>query len=102
MKDSAVFDWVCARLEEATSLSAIEARGTVRIALESGGLDAGSLDAAQVCVVLARVLPDELRRCGIDNGAVLCEGIAAKLKDQRFDSEPAADRPEDVFSRLGR
>ena len=101
MKDSAVFDWVCSRLEESTPLAAIEARGTVRIALEKGGLDAGSLDASQLGVVVERLLPDELRRCGIDNGQVICEGIALKLINQHFDNEATTERPEDVFTRLG-
>jgi len=101
MGDSNVFDWVCANLEEATSFSAIEARGTVRIALKKSGLDAAGINAAQMQVVVKRVLPDELARRGIDGGQDTCDAIAMQLKDQRFDAEAKEDRPEDIFARLG-
>jgi hypothetical protein len=101
MSDSNVFAWVCANLEEATSFSAIEARGTVRIALKKSGLDAAGISAAQMQVVVKRVLPDELVRRGIDDGQDTCDHIAAQLKDQRFDIEVREDTPEDVFARLG-
>ena len=37
--DARTFDWVCAQLEERSSLDRLEARGTVRLALKQAGLE---------------------------------------------------------------
>ena len=100
MTDSPVFDWVCAALARATSFSDIEARGTIRIALKKGGLTAGEVTTAQLQVVVKRVLPEELRRRGCEDGQAICDQLAVELRDQRFES--SGQTPEDVFTRLGR
>ena len=101
MADIEIFDWVCVALERATQFSAIEARGTVRIALKKSGLDAKKLTAAQMQVVVKRVLPDELRRRGLDDGQARCDALAASLRGQNFESEETGDSsPEAVFARL--
>ena len=48
MADAAVFDWICNRLEQDTSLDRLESRGTVRLALKSAGLDARSVTPEQM------------------------------------------------------
>lgn len=95
-----IFDWVCTSLEEATRWSPIEARGTVRIALKKCGLDASSLTAAQLQVVIKRVLPDELRRRGVADGQERCDALASALLSQSFCGDADATSPEAIFARL--
>ncbi len=54
MAEPTPFEWLCARLAERTELTLLEARGTVRLALKSSGLNAHSVQAAQLAVVLER------------------------------------------------
>ena len=101
MAESRVFDWVCENLAESTEFTAIEARGTVRIALKKSGLDVASLTAAQMQVVVKRVMPDELRRRGIEDGQQRCDALAAALHEMNFGAgEPPRDSPEAVFARI--
>ena len=100
--DTPVFGWVCGALEAATAFRDIEARGTVRLALKKSGLDASSASPAQMQVVVKRVLPDELRRRGVDGGQQICDEIALGLVEQSFGMGPdQKESPESVFARLG-
>jgi hypothetical protein len=102
MADSKAFEWLCGELASCTELSAIEARGTVRIALKKGGLSADSVTPAQLQVIVKRVLPDELRRRGSEDGQSICDQISIRLKDAGFsETGGASDSPEAVFARLG-
>jgi hypothetical protein len=101
MADSPVFDWVCSQVEQATEFSAIEARGTVRIALKKSGVTAADVTAAQMQIVIKRVLPDELTRRGCDEASRACDDMARRLMEQRFESTSDEESPEDVFARLG-
>ena len=101
MADSPLFGWICHELAAATAFSDIEARGTVRIALKKGGLTAETVTSVQLQVVVKRVLPDELRRRGCDDGQAICDAIAIRLKDQNFGDAVDGSSPEAVFSRLG-
>jgi hypothetical protein len=99
MAEASAFDRVCGELEQATSLSQLEARGTVRLALKQAGFDARGVATHELAVVVRRVLPRELELRGVAGGAALCERIAAGLAagapgDRR-------ETPEDVFRRLG-
>ena len=101
MADSPIFDWICRELEQRTEFSGIETRGTVRIALKKSGLEAATITAAQMQVVVKRVLPEELRRRGQDDGQAVCDGIASRLKDQNLERGDDEKSPEAVFARLG-
>jgi len=101
VSDSPIFDWVCRALEEATALSAIEARGTVRIALKKSGVTSAGVTPAQMQVVLKRVLPEELARRGCADADGVCTGLAQGLMEQHFDTVRSGESPEDVFARLG-
>ncbi len=101
MADSPTFEWLCRELEGATPFSQIEARGTVRIALKKSGLTSSTATPAQMQVVVKRVLPDELRRRGCEDGQAICDGLAARLKSQHFEDAAEVDSPEEVFARLG-
>ena len=91
-------------LEERTDLEKLEARGTVRLALKQAGLDAGSVTASQMLVVLAQILPAELTARGVDQAESVCVAIQTALKASHpADSsagEADSESPEAIFRRL--
>lgn len=99
MSDSKAFDFACTELERSTSLDRLEARGTVRIALKQAGLQASSVSAHQMGVVMTELMPAELQTRGVEDAA----GICARIRDGlgSLPDEGAADAPEAVFARLG-
>jgi hypothetical protein len=101
MADGAIFDWVCAQVEQTTALSRIEARGTVRLALREAGLDAKTLGPDQMKVVLDKLLPGELEARGVARAAQVCRQIGGKLAGVQFAEPQEGEAPEAVFARLG-
>lgn len=103
MADAPAFDWLCARLEEETSLDRLEARGTVRLALKSAGLEARTVTPEQLGVVIEKVLASELTARGVDDAASLCSRFASGLAGQAASlaSDAPGETPDAVFSRLG-
>ena len=101
MAESKVFEIACGELEKATSLSALEARGTVRIALSQSGLDARSVSAKEMDVILRRVLPKELTLRGVEDPEGVASAIAAALATADLGDEMRSASPEAVVSRLG-
>ena len=99
MPDSAAFAAVSSEIERNTDLDRLEARGTVRLALQQAGLDAASVTPGQMAVVLERVLPGELEGRGVRDPAPLCGRIASSLAD--LPEQAAPDTPDAVFQRLG-
>ena len=99
MADSEVFDFVCDELEQRTSLDRLEARGTVRLALKQAGLDARSVDARQMSVVVTKVIPGELESRGVESAAQHCSAIGSRLNS--LEVSPRTETPEAVFERLG-
>jgi len=99
VSESTAFGFTCEELERATSLDRLEARGTVRIALKEAGLDAASVSAHQMGVVLGELMPRELASRGIDGAAGICAGIRGGL--DTLPEETRSDAPEAVFARLG-
>ena len=97
MADSQVFVWVSSEVAGATTLSDIEARGTVRLALKEAGLEARDVDAKQMRVVLEQVLPQMLDSRGIADAAAICRGMVPRLPRE---AGPSGDSPERVFERL--
>ena len=100
MADS-VFDLVAEKLEQTTDLDKLESRGTVRLALKQSGLDAKSVSAEQMKVVLQKVMPPELETRGVSGAVSICDGIAASLKDVEGGAGDASHSPEAVFKRIG-
>jgi len=96
--DSPAFVWLCEQLQEQTRLDRIEVRGTVRIALKLGGFDPERVRAAQMRVVIERVLPRELVARGVDDAEALCRRLGASLP-MEDDARPRESAP-DVFGRL--
>ena len=103
MADAAAFDWVCARLEQETSLDRLEARGTVRLALKGAGLEAKTVTPDQMKVVIEKVMADELAARGVQDAAGLCSRLASGLASEAANlaSDNLRETPDAVFSRLG-
>ena len=99
MGTSAIFDWVCETLEGASRFSTLEARGTIRIALKSAGLDPTRVTSSQMEVVLKKLLPEELQARGVENSSGVCEELTARLLEHDFDSG-AQETPENIFARM--
>jgi hypothetical protein len=100
MSESSPFEFVCSEIESATSLTSLEARGTVRIALKAAGIEARTATPAQLKVILEKLIPGELKKRGCEDAEGLCKGINTNLVGQKFDSV-GAESPEAVFARLG-
>jgi hypothetical protein len=102
MANSMAFEWVSVELERISSLDRLEARGTLRLAVKKAGLDAGSVTARQMEVVLRELLPGELESRGVDDAGSACEQLVRGLATAGLaESEGADDSPEAVFQRLG-
>jgi hypothetical protein len=99
MADSQSFELACEVLQRSTSLDRLEARGTIRLALKTAGLDARDVTAAQMGAVVDQLLPRELKTRGIENGDAVCAELKAGLQGIR--SPAAAETPEAIFARLG-
>lgn len=99
-----VFDFAAEQLERRTDLDRLEARGTLRLALKSAGLDPREVTAGQMAVVVGHVLEAELRTRGVDEPAAICQALLGDLKrlDPNQSAEPAPDSPEAIFRRLAR
>jgi hypothetical protein len=96
-----LFEFVAARLEEATSLDKLEARGTVRIALKEAGLDPRSVTVEQMAVMLVRAMPKELGSRGVEGADEVCRGLATAVKGFSEGAAVRTETPEDIFRRLG-
>ena len=102
MADS-VFGFVADELEKRTDLEKLEARGTIRLALKSAGFNPREVTCEQMAVVLAQVMPDELRPRGIDAPDSLCTELARLVMGfTPAGGESPGTSPEDVFRRLAR
>ena len=97
-----IFDFVSDEIERRTELAKLEARGTVRLALKEGGLDARTVTGEQMRVILTKVMPEEMRSRGIDSPEAICEGIVTALKARHPTDAPEAgvESPEAIFRRL--
>ncbi|MDX1649277.1 MAG: hypothetical protein R3263_05420 [Myxococcota bacterium] len=101
MASTSPFDFVCEQLERSSSLSNLEARGTVRLALKQAGFEARNVSAEELAVVVRKVLPAELKARAVDDADGVCEMLATELKAGDFASTSDDNAPESVFRRLG-
>ncbi len=95
-----LFERVCDALEQATSLDRLSARGTVRLALKSAGLEPATLTPKQVAVVITRVLPDELSSRGVADAPAVCAALERTLAAAPAPTLAVAPTPEDMFRRV--
>ncbi len=97
-----LFDFAAERLEQHTSLDRLAARGTLRLALKASGLSPTGLRVEQLRVVLEKVLPDELEKCGVDGARGVCSGVSAALANVSVaDQTPGSVDADEIFRRLG-
>lgn len=99
MTETFCFDQAAEKLEECSSLSRLEARGTLRIALKDSGFDAKSVAPDQLRVVIDRLLPQHLRDRGILDPDRVCQLLVDSISNEA--SSEAHDSPEAIFARLG-
>lgn len=101
MAESIIFEWVSSELEKRTSLSRLEARGTVRLVLKHAGLDPHSVSAHQMQVVVERLLSGALGKRRVEDADHLCRALGVDLRAFAQQSpELPADTAYDVFERL--
>ncbi len=102
MAASAVFDVTCDAITRHTSLGDALARGTLRLALTEGGLNAETVDVTQMKAVVSRLLSAELSAHGIDDVEGTCRRITEILEGTEF--APTSDRAggaAQVLQRIG-
>ena len=99
MADSPIFEHLCKELESLCSFDRLEARGTVRLALKGGGLDASSLTVKQAEALIAKLLPKELDARGVAECDVVCAKLEKSLAS--VSDEEVETSPEAIFERLG-
>jgi hypothetical protein len=100
MADSSAFEAACACLEQSSSLDRLAARGTIRLALKEAGLEAKTVTARQLEVVVNKVLPAELAARDVATPDAVCARIATALRGLDGAGAVGADTPEAVFARL--
>lgn len=98
---ASIFDFVSDELERLTRLEKLEARGTVRLALKAAGLDARSVTTAQMVATLQKVMPNEMKVRGVEDGEQVCRSIVKALEAAHPESAaPSLESPEAIFRRL--
>jgi len=101
MAASATFEKTCDVLAQSCELDKLAARGTIRIMLKASGLDAKTVEADEMIVVVERSLEKELCARGVESPELVCARILAQLQLSVKRTEPDGESPESVFARLG-
>jgi hypothetical protein len=98
-----IFDVAAESLETHSDLDKLEARGTLRIALGTAGLDVNALSIAQLEAVMDKIMPGELERRGVWKPESVCSAVMADVKQQFGEAAdtPEGANPESIFRRLG-
>lgn len=102
MEDSPAFATICSALESATSMSRLEARGTMRLALKEAGLEPHAVAIRPLVVVVERVLPALLRTRGVADIPGVCAELKARLLADGSLRPAAHEAPEDILARFSR
>jgi len=101
--EQSLFDLAAEKLEQRSGMSQLEARGTLRIAVKSAGLNANGLTLEQLGVVFAKLMPGELEQRGVSDTAGVCVAVMADLgSTPAADAGAAATNPDDIFRRLAK
>jgi hypothetical protein len=98
MSSSAAFDTVRTELERFAGMDSWAARGALQLSLMDAGIEASHVTAAQMTVVVDRLLPKQLQSQKVADIAAVCERIRNALA--LLAEEPIADSAERVFQRL--
>lgn len=99
--EPSLFDLTAGELEARTTLDALAARGTLRLALKGAGLDAKRIAPEEMAVAVERVLPHELEGRGVEDASGVCRGIAAAVRSKADGfASGEGDSPEQIFRRM--
>ena len=96
---SPAFETTHAALERAAGMEKWAARGAIQLALMDAGLEAKDVTAAQMSVVVDRLLPKQLQSQKVEAVADVCKRIREAL--DLLGDEPTPRTPDRVFERLG-
>ncbi len=97
----ALFDLAADSLERHSSFDRLEARGTLRIALKSAGLEPKNLTGAQLQVVFEKVMPGELDSRGIGDMQDVCAAVLTDLGNTGGVAlDTGSANPDEIFRRL--
>jgi hypothetical protein len=96
---SPVFEWVAQELGVTTGLGRPACRGIVRGALELALFQPEAVSAAQMKMVIQRLLADGIRRAGVVEPEQVCARLASGLDAQHFETR-TPESPDEIFSRL--
>jgi hypothetical protein len=100
--DSSLFDLTAKHLEHRTDFDHIEARGTLRLALDKAGLSPKSLTLQQLQVVFQKVLPKELELRGVRFVPAVCSSVMSRvIRNTNSDETDPEHSMDDTFRRLG-
>ena len=74
----------------------------MRLALKEAGLDARSVTVEQMVVMLRKVMPGEIRSCGVEQPEAVCDAVVKALQVAHPSTGSATDpeSPEAIFRRL--
>ena len=98
-----LFDVAAQKLEQQTGFSQLEARGTLRIALKSAGLDPGSFTLDELRVVFGKLMPSELDQRGVEDTSGACAAVMRDLESASIAAtDSSSSTPDDVFRRLAK
>lgn len=101
--DTSLFDFAAQKLEQHSGFSELEARGTLRIAVKSAGLEAKSLTVAELGVVFEKLMPGELEQRGVEDTLSVCAAVMRDIEDAPIaEGDSTANNPDDVFRRLAK
>ena len=97
----ALFDLAADSLEQHSPFDRLEARGTLRIALKTAGLEPKNLTGTPLQVVFEQVRPRELDSRGVSDIRDVCAAVLVDLEGADVAAADAgATSAEDIFCRL--
>jgi hypothetical protein len=84
MSETTLFDWAAEALQRASSLSRLEARGALRLALKRVGLDPGNLTRQELTGLLRGPLVKDLEERHLPDADGICKSILGELSSARL------------------
>jgi len=96
-----LFDFTAERLSHHTGIERMAARGTLRLALKSVGLDPDGVTAKQLQSVIERLLPDELLTRGVASPGDACRALIEDIGNAPAALRESGQDVDDIFRRLG-
>jgi len=101
--ETSLFDFAAQKLEQHTGFSQLEARGTLRIAVKSAGLEPKNLTVDELRVVFEKLMPGELEQRGVKDSLGACAAVVRDLESAPIaESKSPSNSPDDVFRRLAK